>query len=220
VLDIVHKHQNINENEVLGKEVDAIFIMMNPGSSAPEDKENDNKDKMVKTKPDKTQDQVMAVMEAMDWKNVRVLNISDLRNARSKEFYKLLREVAKIPSGEKHSIFSISRKDDLEELWTLKDNAPVIATWGVDDDLDALIAQCMKFFKEKGIEPIGWLKSGTKDRFYHPLPPSTPKQKEWREEVIKGLEQISTKNTQKTTQTDDQASSEKNSVKTKKTESR
>jgi len=71
---------------------DAIFIMMNPGSSRPleevdnvvsEDNINKLEISLVPTKPDTTQYQVMRVMHYCNWNHVRVLNISDMRDPKS-----------------------------------------------------------------------------------------------------------------------------------------
>lgn len=74
---------------------DAVFIMMNPGSSRPLT-EVDNRIhakaihelpiSLVPTKPDTTQYQVMRVMHHCEWRHVRVLNLSDLRCPQSSVF--------------------------------------------------------------------------------------------------------------------------------------
>src|SRR5438128_2289474 len=75
---------------------DAIFVMMNPGSSRPL-VEVDNRIRasgihelrvsLVPTKPDTTQYQVMRLMHHCQWRHVRVLNLSDIRCAGSGEFF-------------------------------------------------------------------------------------------------------------------------------------
>ncbi len=169
VLDIIRKEPVVQPDpqKLLAKEVDAIFIMMNPGSSEPKDKENNGR-KMTEAEPDDTQFQLMRVMEnKKNWQHVRVLNLSDLRNPESGSFYKLFKNVESL-NGKKHSIFNDSRKGALNEFWMLKENAPIIAAWGVDDNLNSLTAQCIQYLKSVTVKPIGWLKPRTKNRFYHP----------------------------------------------------
>jgi len=188
VLDIIRKEPVVQPDpqKLLAKKMDAIFIMMNPGSSEPKNKNNNGR-KMTEAEPDDTQFQLMRVMDKKNWQHVRVLNLSDLRATPCKEFYKKLREVAEIPSGEEHSIFTTSRRKNLEKIWMLKDNAPVVAAWGVADDLDALIAQCMNYLNRKNVKPIGWLKSKTNDRFYHPWPRNEKAQQDWINNILELL---------------------------------
>uniref|UniRef100_A0A2A4YV15 DUF1643 domain-containing protein n=1 Tax=OCS116 cluster bacterium TaxID=2030921 RepID=A0A2A4YV15_9PROT len=76
---------------------DAVMIMMNPGSSQPLEgiehlkplsKSAAVPQNLVVTKPDTTQYQVMRVMHYMQWQHVRVINLSDLREAKSPLFIK------------------------------------------------------------------------------------------------------------------------------------
>jgi hypothetical protein len=75
---------------------DAIVVMMNPGSSQPTDSVPEEVEltrflltlKLVATKPDTTQYQIMRLMHYCGWDHVRVLNLSDLREASSASFVK------------------------------------------------------------------------------------------------------------------------------------
>ena len=78
---------------------DSLVIMMNPGGSEPMKKSVENLytykninlladslksgDDIVKTKPDRTQYQIMRIMEWQQWSHVRVINLSDIRNPKS-----------------------------------------------------------------------------------------------------------------------------------------
>ena len=77
---------------------DAIVIMMNPGGSKPLDTAPIDVSSahgpfvnrhLVPTAPDTTQYQVMRVMLHLGWAFARVLNLSDLREAKSSKFAKL-----------------------------------------------------------------------------------------------------------------------------------
>jgi len=195
VLDIVERDHYQNDfkspSELLDEnvKVDAIFIMMNPGSSKPVNGE-DGENEMTPAEPEKTQDQVKAVMKKKKWKHVRVLNLSDIREYPSQGFYKKLRKIAEISEGEGHSIFNESRKTDLERVWKSKENAPVIAAWGVDVILDDLIQKCTGFLENKKIEPIGWLQPKTENRFYHPLPGNSDEnQDSWVRMILESLKE-------------------------------
>src|SRR5436309_3436598 len=89
VLEIVQSEHAPQTMAALSiRKPDAIFIMMNPGSSRPlTEVDNhihakaihDLSISMVPTKPDTTQYQVMRVMYFCEWRHVRVLNLSDFR---------------------------------------------------------------------------------------------------------------------------------------------
>ncbi|HEX3657705.1 MAG TPA: DUF1643 domain-containing protein [Pirellulales bacterium] len=164
---------------------DAIFIMMNPGSSRPL-AEVDNRIHseaihelpilLVPTKPDTTQYQVMRIMHYCEWRHVRVLNLSDLRCANSGVFLKQFRELEEDHSFDTHTVFSDRRADELASK--LIGGIPVIRAWGVRPQLDPLIFRCMsKLTSAKVVR--GLLKEGTTNKFLHPLPKPQSKQEEW-----------------------------------------
>ena len=151
---------------------DLMVVMMNPGSSYPLD---GNENCLIPTtaEPDKTQTQIMKVMDIASLHYARILNLSDLRTPDSKELYKFL-DSDKSKQFE-HSIFSDNRKEDLEELF-IKD-VPVIYGWGVNE---ALIPWANKAVDTLGIKnPLGKLKVNTEYSYYHPLPQNYYAQQEW-----------------------------------------
>ena len=93
--------------------------MMNPGSSYPlEEPIKDLKEisldfkkkkNLVLTRPDNTQYQLMRIGVKMGWSHLRVLNLSDLRNAKSKLFLEKVEALSNLNNGNIHSIFSESR---------------------------------------------------------------------------------------------------------------
>ena len=151
---------------------DLMVVMMNPGSSYPLD---GNENSLIPTtaEPDKTQTQIMKVMDIASLHYARILNLSDLRTPDSKELYKFL-DSDKSKQFE-HSIFSDNRKEDLEELF-IKD-VPIIYGWGVNK---ALILLAKKAVDTLGIKnPLGKLKVNTEYSYYHPLPQNYYAQQEW-----------------------------------------
>jgi len=85
VLEIVAKEDILTDIDQLSVQPpDAVFIMMNPGSSRPLVEVNNNISEknisqlevsLVPTKPDTTQYQVMRLMHYCSWNHVRVLNL-------------------------------------------------------------------------------------------------------------------------------------------------
>ncbi len=96
VLEVINKKYQVNEFDELSNRLpNAVFIMMNPGSSKPLTKTNnlispqkigDLQISLVPTKPDTTQYQLMRVMKYLNWQHIRVINLSDLRDAESGNF--------------------------------------------------------------------------------------------------------------------------------------
>lgn len=156
---------------------DAIFVMMNPGSSRPlaGDEEclaeaaiAELGIELVPTKPDTTQYQVMRVMHYAGWKHVRVLNLSDLRDPDSSRFADFYPELEQ-KGCTVHSVFADARQVELARQLRRPGGAPIVCAWGVSSDLDPLIARCLSRIKdEPGL--LGLLKPGTQDKYFHPLP--------------------------------------------------
>lgn len=184
VLELVEKPHSPKEASVLSKrKPDAVFVMMNPGSSRPlvevnnriaADEIHELPITLVPTKPDTTQYQVMRLMQHCEWRHVRVLNLSDLRCSKSGEFFKQFRALEDA-SFDSHSIFSDRRKSELALKLTTDKSIPVIVAWGVSDKLDPLIERCKaRIIRNRTIRRL--LKDGTTNKYLHPLP-SLQKQK-------------------------------------------
>ena len=186
VLEIVESAHTPKKTAALsGRKPDAVFIMMNPGSSRPL-AEVDNRIhakaihglpiSLVPTKPDTTQYQVMRVMHYCEWQHVRVLNLSDLRCPQSGVFFKQFKGLEEDHLFDAHSVFSDRRADEL--ALKLTSGIPVIRAWGVSPHLDLLIDRCLaKLTKTKLVR--GLLKEGTTNKFLHPLPSLQSQKVEW-----------------------------------------
>jgi len=159
---------------------DLMVVMMNPGSSFPLDGVDNNSMPSL-AKPDKTQDQIMRVMEKASLNYARILNLSDLRTPDSNELYKFL----KSEQSEKvdHSIFYPSRKEDLDGLFI--QNVPVIFGWGVNEVLIPLAKMAVNALHIEN--PLGKLKADTVYSYYHPLPQNHYAQQEWAQYVSNQL---------------------------------
>ena len=179
VLEIIEHAQTPNKMSVLSqRKPDAVFIMMNPGSSRPLVEVNNRiaaeelhelPISLVPTKPDTTQYQVMRLMHHCEWRHVRVLNLSDLRCSKSGAFFKQFKGLEAEASFDSHSVFSIKRKNELALKMTSDKTIAVICAWGVSTELDPLIERCtLRITHNKTIK--GLLKAGTTNKFLHPLP--------------------------------------------------
>ena len=179
VLEIVEaSHASANTAVLSSRKPDAVFIMMNPGSSRPLIEVDSRihakaihelSISLVPTKPDTTQYQVMRVMHYCDWRHVRVLNLSDLRYPKSGVFFKHFKGLEEEFSFDAHSVFSERRKDELALKLTNHKAVLVVRAWGVSQHLDPLIDRCIsKLTRAKAVR--GLMKGGTTNKFLHPLP--------------------------------------------------
>jgi hypothetical protein len=188
VLEIVEKPHAPEKTSVLStSKPDAVFIMMNPGSSRPlievtnhihAEAIHELPMSLVPTKPDTTQYQVMRVMHYCEWHHARVLNLSDLRCSLSARFFKQFKQLEEEVPFDSHSVFSTRRKHELALKLTKHKTIPVIRAWGVSPKLDPLIERCLsRIAKNKTIR--GLLKEGTTNKYLHPLPSLQKQQLSW-----------------------------------------
>lgn len=174
---------------------DAVFIMMNPGSSRTvETSPSSIRDvgaisdckTFVQTRPDTTQYQVMRVMTRLGWQHVRVLNLSDLREPKSSVFATTFRSIELNYGYTAHSLFPPIRTQELTVELRRKVDAPLICAWGVSPKLNSLICVAAPVLRDAGI-CRGLLKVGTSDRYFHPLPTLQTDKEIWVNKLCKEL---------------------------------
>lgn len=173
---------------------DALFIMMNPGGSKPQNglfpSINTPKfglNKLVSARPDQTQYQVARIAIAKGWKSVCIINLSDIVEAKSKVFIKNLAE-----APVKHTIFSEERIEELEVILSLiKNKKCIYAAWGIKTDsyFQKLAESTIQKLKKYGITPKGLnSKSNTLPfLFQHPLPSPQPKWHDWLNDFMREI---------------------------------
>ena len=173
---------------------DALFIMMNPGSSKPTQddchidtlsctnlSEQILEQCLVPAKPDVTQYQVMRVMMFKQWQHVRVINLSDIREPKSSDFVKQVKNL----NNPIHSIFSPDRQNELQKALDLPQRAPIICAWGTNKGLSDLANLCFKSIPDRKIAGI----PAGDCFYYHPLPSLVSKQKEWLSKIMDCLQE-------------------------------
>ena len=174
---------------------DAIFVMMNPGSSKPVAEINHVVDsarisrmttQLVPTVPDTTQYQVMRIMHYLGWNHVRVLNLSDLRDPKSGSFAVRYEQLEAQTGSEVHSVFAPERTSELQTHLSRKSGAPIVYAWGVSDDLTPLITRAIRVLAPES--PVtGLPKPGQSGKYFHPLPSLQSQKEQW---VVQMLEQL------------------------------
>lgn len=170
----------MTEQTPLDSHPEAICVMMNPGAC-----ETNTTSEVTAfppscncvAHPDRTQSRIMELMEHLNWGHVRILNLSDLRNARSSEFYKLLLRF-KDPV---HSVFHSSRTDELKEYMISKKDAPILKAWGVHKNLISLSKLALKGVPSTA---LGLRHPKNEVGYYHPLPQTQRQQKQWMHDML------------------------------------
>lgn len=198
VLEIAHHdHTPSDHSELTGLRPDAVFIMMNPGSSRPLVEVNNHvrgraihrlQISLVPTKPDTTQYQVMRLMHFQDWRHVRVLNLSDLRSPKSAEFIKMFQRLERDDEFDGHSIFSDHRQEELSLKLPRSKKVQLVLAWGISDKLTPLADRCMSKLPKKR-KLIGLLEPGSTNKYRHPLPSLQKDKQHWIDQIIEQFEE-------------------------------
>lgn len=193
ILEIYRRecHEKLKESDKL----DAIFIMMNPGASKPVNGKYNIKSftasdiknekhliiSVELAQPDKTQYQIMRIMESNKWDFVKVINLSDIREAKSNNFYDEINKLQEKDTDYIHSIFSKERISELNKIFTSSKDIKVIVAWGVNSKLRFLINLAISNNNLKN--RIGYDKDTYKKLvnfyYYHPLQRGKKRQEKW-----------------------------------------
>lgn len=197
VLEICHHDETPADlSRLSARRPDAVFIMMNPGSSKPLVPVNNEtharaigelETSLVPTRPDTTQYQVMRLMRFRGWRHVRVLNLSDLRCTKSPEFIKLFQRLEAERAFEAHSLFAAERADELAFKLRGCGRIPLVFAWGISDKLTPLIERCLSRVSRRS-NVYGLLADGTENKYRHPLPSLQKDQREWVEQMVQQFE--------------------------------
>ena len=198
VLEIASKaHAPKEHSELSALSPDALFIMMNPGSSRPLVEVNNRirprgirklRVSLVPTKPDTTQYQVMRLMRFRGWRHVRVLNLSDIRSPKSAEFIKQFQRLEAESNFDSHSIFSDARTDELLLKLPTSKKTPLVLAWGLSDKLNPLIDRCVSRIPRRS-NLMGLLEPDTTSKYRHPLPSLQKAQRRWVDMMVRQFEE-------------------------------
>lgn len=160
---------------------DLLVVMMNPGSSKPVDgRYEDNQ--VSEAKPDRTQMQIIRVMNNCGFDYCRILNLTDIQEAKSNALIEILSnpETKELP----HSIFDPRRKADFDNLYPK--NALTLLAWGVHHELGNLASRAIE--KVGNENTVGLKKEKNDLAYYHPLPPSYYRQQQWVHDISEQME--------------------------------
>ena len=174
------KYLEIKRNNTAVQIPDLMVVMMNPGSSKPINNDDDGRTE-TEAIHDNTQTQIMKIMQVGKFNYARILNLSDIREPKSKLLYKKLEEMD--ADCISHSIFDPKRKNEFDNLWIK--NTAVIFGWGVNYRLRRLAQKAIELCNT--LKPLGLQKPNYSWAYYHPLPPNANIQKDWVKKVSKQL---------------------------------
>ena len=164
---------------------DAVFVMLNPGSSRPYNGQepsnsispcqidNDVRSNLVLACPDPTQKAIEVVMSRKSFRHVRVLNLFDIRESESESLVNRirtnlgLRERQRIPYPpdiRPYSIFSCERRHELRSRLNAGIRQIVIAAWTIKSGLVPFFRKSCNILESEGLRIHGLADRG----FYHP----------------------------------------------------
>jgi|SRR5690606_22778975 len=187
------KYLEIKRKTYLEEKNDLNVIMMNPGSSKPKDiNEITNSNflnKFVLAHPDPTQFQIMRIMNNCNLNYAKIINLSDVRNGSSNEFYKLLDNELKDLN---HSIFHEGNVEQLRDYLNLE--ASFIFGWGVSSKLNNLAKIALhkiENLKAQEAKIFGIKHPINQYGYYHPLPRTGKQQENWVKQITSQIKNYS-----------------------------
>ncbi|QHJ71255.1 DUF1643 domain-containing protein [Planococcus halotolerans] len=175
---------------------DALFVLLNPGKSLPVDGEDaipfltGEVDilPILPATPDNTMFQLMRLMERMEWNQVQIINLTDLRTGKFNEYLdgqKLMRT----HRDSRHSIFSIDRYPELLDIVEGADH--IIAGWGTKQEITGAAEEAYTVLSELG--EVTGIPYNKQPLYYHPFPWLRTKCIKWlddMEEQLKGATKV------------------------------
>lgn len=197
VLELTHHNitpLNLAELRVL--QPDLLCVLMNPGAARPIDDSYKEltiahptdiigRTEYVAALPDVTQYQIMRILARQGWAHARILNLSDLRNPKSAEFFDTIQQLSEADPMFAHSIFSPIRRIELAARTGNDAPRPVLLGWGRGHGLKPLAALARQALS--GRRTMGVSIEGEPLLFAHPSPMLQTKKDLWIDAIIQQL---------------------------------
>jgi hypothetical protein len=165
------------------EDYDAVFILVNPGSCHPESLDAipyknplHGEIPLIRAESDPTQWQIMRLMRLKAWKQVCMINLSDLCSGNLNNFKSLL-EDAKRLSYTYHSIFSKDRSKELNQIIDAN-KGPLIVGWGTKSYIKPMANTVLQSSSSNTLQVVGW-QHQTKPFYYHPNQRLNERKIEW-----------------------------------------
>ena len=163
---------------------EAVFIMLNPGGSSPLDETQGLTNletaqiathagsNLVRTRPDRTQRQIEALMARKQLNHVRVLNLFDIRQKNSSKLVNTIKEslgldrgtvIPNPPPVKPYSIFSSNRTNELRAR--LNGQRMVVLAWSINAALHPFFRSAYRKLSDLTLQIHGM----STEAFFHPL---------------------------------------------------
>ena len=159
---------NALPHDFLQRRPDVCVVMMNPGSSAPLPGFGQAQDegRLIPAKPDRVQHQIMRLMAMMDWQHARIVNLADIRAAKSADLYRLIESGA--DSRQLGCLFAGQSQVKPEQVVT----APLaLCAWGLDARLAPWAQQAQDWIESRRLDIYGLrVESLTHPAYRYPKP--------------------------------------------------
>ncbi len=139
-------------DDFLDQRPDLCVVMMNPGSSVPLPGFGQAADEgtLIPAKPDRVQYQIMRLLVLLDLRHARVVNLSDIRAAKSADLYERIEQGAS--AADLGCLFAGHSAVTAPRVVTAR---RVICGWGLDPRLAQMANQAHRWLNERGVELHG-----------------------------------------------------------------
>jgi len=181
----------ITRNNVKTIIVDALFVLVNPGSCQPIEKDyiypaydNLKEIPFVRAASDQTQHQIMRLMERMGWNLTYIINLSDLQAGNIDDFRRKLK-IFEANTNDIHSIFSDNRRKAIKIL--ISENTHIIAGWGTKTFLRKKAYHALEVLSDLG--EVRGLPHTIEPFYRHPFPMIKDKCMKWINDMEVELQQ-------------------------------
>lgn len=183
---LMRREARISRKDNTQSKIDAVVVMVNPGSCLPETELDNTKPgrmEMQPAKSDPTQHQLMRLMERMEWNELTIVNLSDICEGNLKNFKAIERKFKS--AGISHSIFQDVNAVQRDEL--LANANHLIFAWGGSDNAKRMAKEYGLYEKGRLLAPYEHAISlihPEKSYPRHPRPALKSSQLEWLEDLI------------------------------------
>ena len=171
---------------------DLVFVLLNPGSCRPGDmddvfplyKPDEMSDfgQLSRVTPDRTQIQLMRLLDMLELNHGRLLNLSDIRESCSLRFTKTLRSLKSRHRENAHSIFGKPRKGIFRACLDSRLGVAVVG-WGAHCVCPELANRCLEELARQGIRIVGKAHPCNRNGYYHPLARHQVARDRWLSEI-------------------------------------
>ena len=201
-LEIVQDAQRraVSERLLPSSVPDLVFVLLNPGSCRPQSQNatfslgctaqsTSDFGALSPAVPDSTQRQVIDLLRTLQLSHARILNLSDLCEPDSTEFFRRVSELDQCAPPPPHSLFVKSRMVEQARLLNASLGIAVLG-WGVHPMAATMATSCLASLRHCELATAGIAHSRVRNGYYHPLPRSHAARLSWRATLASKLADV------------------------------